>query len=73
MPGATPQLARRERWLVLNKMDLLPEAEREMRVSRLLKKLKWKRPVYRISAIGGKGCRELTMDLMRRLEQLKGA
>jgi hypothetical protein len=26
--------------------------------------------VYRISAISGEGCRELTQDLMRRLEQL---
>jgi GTP-binding protein len=68
--GATPPLAKRERWLVLNKMDLLPEAEREQIASRLLKKLKWKRPVYRISAISGEGCRELTLDLMRRLEQL---
>ena len=68
--GATPQLAKRERWLVLNKMDLLPEDERETRVKQLLKKLKWKRPVYRISAISGEGCRELTRDLMRRLEQV---
>jgi GTP-binding protein len=65
-----PQLAKRERWLVLNKMDLLPAAERERIAGRLLKKLKWKRPVYRISAISGEGCRELTQDLMRRLEQL---
>ncbi len=66
----SPQLAKRERWLVLNKMDLLPEAERERIAGRLLRKLKWKRPVYRISAISGEGCRELTQDLMRRLEQL---
>lgn len=66
----SPALAKRERWLVLNKMDLLPAAEREPRVQRLLQKLKWKRPVYRISAISGEGCRELVLDLMRRLEQL---
>ncbi|MEW6332400.1 MAG: GTPase, partial [Pseudomonadota bacterium] len=66
----SPQLAKRERWLVLNKMDLLPEAEREQIAGRLLRKLKWKRPVYRISAINGEGCRALTMDLMGRLEQL---
>jgi GTP-binding protein len=66
----SPQLAKRERWLVLNKMDLLPEGERERIASRLLRKLKWKRPVYRISAISGEGCRELTQDLMRQLEQL---
>ncbi len=67
----SPQLAKRERWLVLNKMDLLPEIEREPIADRLLKKLKWKRPVYKISAISGKGCRELTMDLMRQMEQVK--
>lgn len=67
----SPQLAKRERWLVLNKMDLLPEDEREQTANRLIKKLKWKRPVYRISAISGAGCRELAMGLMRQLEQLK--
>ena len=66
----SPALAKRERWLVLNKMDLLPGDERETRVKQVLKKLKWKRPVYRISAINGEGCRSLTMDLMRQLEQL---
>jgi GTP-binding protein len=66
-----PDLAGRERWLVLNKMDLLPEAEREPRVAKLVKKLSWRGPVYTISAINGEGCRELVADLMRRLEDLK--
>jgi GTPase len=66
-----PKLAKRERWLVLNKMDLVPEDEQEELLNRLLKKLKWKGPVYRISAINGDGCRDLTFDLMRRLEELK--
>ena len=71
IPEATPALAKRERWLVLNKMDLLPGKERETQAKQLLKKLKWKGPVYRISAINREGCRELVMDLMRRLEQLR--
>jgi GTP-binding protein len=66
-----PKLAKRERWLVLNKMDLLDEDEREARAEQLLKRLKWKGPVYKIAAISGDGCRELTFDLMRRLEELK--
>jgi GTP-binding protein len=69
-PKAASALAKRERWLVLNKMDLLPQDEREAQVKRLLKKLKWKGPVYKISAINREGCRELTMDLMQRLELL---
>lgn len=63
-------LMKRERWLVLNKMDLLPEDEREKRARQLIRKLKWKGPVYRISAINREGCRALVMDLMQRLEQL---
>ena len=64
------ELAARERWLVLNKMDLVPAAEREARARELVKALRWKRPVYRISAIAGEGCRELTYDLMQRLDEL---
>ena len=66
-----PKLAKRERWLVLNKMDLLDEDEHKARVEKLLQRLKWKGPVYKISAINGDGCRELTFDLMRRLDELK--
>jgi GTP-binding protein len=65
------RLATRERWLILNKMDLLPEAEREVRAAAVIRSLRWKKPVYRISAIRGEGCRPLTYDLMQRLEQLK--
>jgi len=64
-------LANRERWLILNKMDLLSENDREARAAALIKSLRWKKPVYRISAIRGEGCRQLTYDLMQRLEQLK--
>ena len=67
----SPALAKRERWLVLNKMDLLPADERESRAKKLIKQLKWKGPVYKISAINREGCRELSMALMRKLEQMK--
>lgn len=63
-------LARRERWLVLNKMDLIADDERESRCRALTEALGWKGPVFRISAITGAGCRELMTALMRRLEQL---
>ena len=67
----SPALAKQERWLVLNKMDLIPDKERAAYTRRLLNKLKWKGPVYKISAVNREGCRELVMDLMQRLEQLK--
>lgn len=66
-----PELAARERWLVLNKMDLLPEDEREQRCESFLKALDWHGPVYRIAAISGEGCKQLVGDLMQRLNRLK--
>lgn len=69
--AAREPLTHRERWLVLNKMDLIPAGERESRSAELLKALSWRDPIYRISAISGEGCRELAADLMRRLDELK--
>ena len=66
-----PALAERERWLVLNKMDLLAEDERERRAQELIDALHWTGPVYRISAISGEGCKQLIGDLMNRLNILK--
>ncbi|HEV2111135.1 MAG TPA: Obg family GTPase CgtA [Gammaproteobacteria bacterium] len=66
----SPELAERERWLVLNKLDLLPAEERESRCKTIIKGLKWKGPVFRISAINGEGTRELCQKIMQRLEEL---
>ncbi len=63
-------LARRERWLVLNKIDLLPEDEIQERCQAIVDALQWQGPVYRISAISGEGTRQLVFDLMERLESL---
>jgi GTPase len=67
----SPELAQRERWLVINKMDLLPEDERAARGQALVKALKWKGPVFQVSAAAGFGCRELMGRLMVRLETLR--
>ncbi len=64
-------LARRERWLVLNKIDLLPEAERQKRSGELIDALDWRGPVYQISAINSAGCRELCQQVMTRLEHMQ--
>ncbi|HEX19419.1 MAG TPA: Obg family GTPase CgtA, partial [Acidiferrobacteraceae bacterium] len=66
-----PELAQQERWLVLNKMDLIPEDEREARCQQLLDGLGWQGPVYKISAISKEGCRPLVGALMDRLEALR--
>jgi len=61
-------LADRPRWLVLNKLDLLPAAERKRRTAAIVKKLKWKGPVYGISALTSDGTTRLAQDVMSYLE-----
>jgi GTP-binding protein len=43
------------RWLVLNKLDMVPAEEREKRVKDFVKRLKWKGPVFQISALSREG------------------
>ncbi len=63
------ELAGRERWLVLNKIDLLDEAERDARCDDIVRRLDWRGPVHRISALAGLGTDELAHAIMARLEQ----
>jgi GTP-binding protein len=57
------------RWLVLNKLDLLPEAERETRAKAFVKTYRWKGPWFGICAIDGKGCRELIFAIQQWLDE----
>jgi GTP-binding protein len=61
-------LLQKERWLVLNKVDLLDPAEYRSRRDRILEALGWQGPVYGVSAVTGEGTAELCEDLLRRLE-----
>jgi GTP-binding protein len=67
------ELLQRPRWLVLNKLDLVPEAEREARCQTIVDGLGWTGPVFRISAISGEGTRELVYAIMDFLEQSREA
>lgn len=66
----SPDLATKPRWLVLNKLDLLPDEEAEKHCKQIIKQLKWKGPVYRISAVKKIGTNQLCYDLMNFLEIL---
>jgi GTPase len=68
-----PALARKPRWLVMNKADLLEPKEAKARAAALVKKLRWTKPWFVISAIDGAGCRELTFKVMEYLEAEKRA
>jgi len=63
-------LASRERWLVLNKIDLVPPQELEQRCNALVRALGWTGPVFRIAAISGDGCRALARSLMQHLDTI---
>jgi GTPase len=63
-------LAKKERWLVLNKLDLLPPEEAERRCKDIVRRLRWKGPVYRISGLARQGTEELCRDVMKRLEEM---
>ncbi len=62
------ELACRERWLVLNKLDQVPEAERLSLQQHMLQRLSWDRPVFGISARTGEGCEFLCRRIMAFLE-----
>ena len=60
----SPTVAEKERWLVLNKLDLLPEEEHKKLRNKIVKGLKWKGKVFCISAALREGTRELCEALM---------
>jgi len=56
-------LFEKPRWLVLNKLDLLPEEERTPAMDHFVKAYGWKGPVFGIAAISGEGCRPLVFAI----------
>jgi len=64
----SPTLANRERWLVLNKLDLIPEDEREARCQEVVDALAWTGPVYKVSAITGMNTKSLCQDILQFVE-----
>lgn len=65
----SPELVNRERWLILNKLDLLPQDEQEAKCQEVINALDWKGPVYNISAITKNGTEKITYDIMSFLEE----
>ncbi|MDQ6685826.1 MAG: GTPase ObgE [Pseudomonadota bacterium] len=51
-----PELAAKPRWLVLNKLDMVADDQRQARVKAFLKRLRWKGRVFEISALTREGC-----------------
>jgi GTP-binding protein len=63
------ELAAKPRWLIINKSDLLPEAEAQKRARAIVRGLRHRGPHFLVSAATGRGTRELCEAIMVFLEQ----
>lgn len=67
------ELAQYERWLVVNKVDLLDDTQQQEQIDKLLAEIQWQGPVYAISAITKNGTDQLCYDIMALVEQQREA
>ncbi len=63
------ELYGKPRWLVLNKLDMVPEDERAERVKDFVKRFKWKGPVFEISALTREGCETLIREIYQHIHR----
>lgn len=68
-----PELLTKERWLVLNKTDLLLPDEAEERCADIIKKIGWTGRVFQISGLAHVGTADLAFAAMDYLEQIRNS
>jgi GTP-binding protein len=66
-----PALHAKPRWLVLNKIDMIPAEEREQRVKDFVRRLRWKGPVFQISALAREGLQPLVRAVYEHVAQFQ--
>jgi GTP-binding protein len=66
----SPELVAKPRWLILNKLDLIPEEEREERIAAFLKDYGHDGPWFGIAAISGEGCRPVVYAIYDALQKM---
>ncbi|PCJ31299.1 MAG: GTPase ObgE [Gammaproteobacteria bacterium] len=66
-------LGSQDQWLVLNKMDLVPEDIRDDLCQEVLDRLDWKGKVFRVSGNSGEGCDQLCDEIMDYLDDIREA
>lgn len=66
----SPELAERQRWLVLNKIDLIDEQQLAQRRAQVLQALNHEGPVFEIAALAGRQTEALCQAVMNHLEEL---
>ncbi|GAB3659743.1 Obg family GTPase CgtA [Ramlibacter alkalitolerans] len=68
-----PALHEKPRWLVLNKLDMVPQEERAARVKDFVKRFRYKGPVFEISALTREGCEPLIKAIWQHIHALQVA
>jgi len=66
------ELTNKPRWLVINKIDLVNQDEREAKIEALVKDLNWTGPVFTISALTKDGTQDLVYKIMDFILEQKG-
>ncbi|MGJ3701497.1 Obg family GTPase CgtA [Variovorax sp. AFSI2.2] len=61
-------LYEKPRWLVLNKLDMVPGDERAARVKDFVKRMRFKGPVFEISALTREGCEHLVQAVYQHIK-----
>jgi GTPase len=59
------------RWVVLNKLDMVPAEDRAKRVKDFIKRFKWKGPVFEISALTREGCEPLIRAVYKHVSTMR--
>jgi GTP-binding protein len=66
-----PALHAKPRWLVLNKLDMVPAEARAQRVKDFVRRLRWKGPVFEISALTREGCEPLIRAVYQHVAKMR--
>lgn len=64
-------LFKKPRWLVLNKLDMVPAERREALVKDFVKRLRFKGPVFEISALTREGCEQLIKTIYQHVSSVQ--
>ena len=67
----SPTMFAGDRWLVLNKLDLLPHEERDKRCQSVVDQLNWQGPVFKISGLAGDGTKALCAAIMDYIDAVR--
>jgi len=66
-------LYEKPRWLVLNKIDMVPPGERQARANQIVRRLRWKGPVFLVSDLSREGLDELVRAIYAQVSEEKCA